>query len=307
MTKPVAAIDLGTNTVLMLIAQLDDEGRFRVIEDRCDGPRLGAGLARTGRLDESAVERTLQVLKECAHELERRGIERCRVVGTAVLRRAADADSFVRRVQAECGLRVEVIPEQEEARLGYQAVVSEGGAVETLIVDVGGGSTEIVGSGGEVRMSAPIGAVVLTETYLGLSGSEPTRPGGFSALLAAAAAAVSRFPAGLAAGGLEVVCLGGSASNLACLGQNLEQYEAERAEGCRLPVDIIPGWVCKLQDLPLEERLKLPIEAGRAEILPAGLACMEVALTRIGAKAFRVSGKGIRYGVARELLVESGS
>ncbi|MFH0944892.1 MAG: hypothetical protein V2A76_06810 [Planctomycetota bacterium] len=305
MSLPVAAIDLGTNTVLMLIARLDDEGRFSVIEDRCEDPRLGAGLARTGRLDEAAAQRTLRVLEQFARELGERGIERCRVVGTAVLRRAADAEEFVARVQAACGLRVEVIPEQEEARLGYQAVVAEGGRAETLIVDVGGGSTEIVGRGGEVRMSAPVGAVVLTETYLGLAGSEPTRSGGFPALLVEAKSAVSCFPAGLAEEGLEVVCLGGSASNLACLGQDLLRYESERAEGYILPVDIIPGWVRRLHALPLEERLKLPIEASRAEILPAGLACMEAALSRIGARTIRVSGKGIRYGVARELLVES--
>jgi len=169
------------------------------------------------------------------------------------------------------------------------------------VVDVGGGSTEVVTDAGESCLSAPIGAVVLTERFLGLEGGDPVEPGGFGALVAAVAQALSVFPAGAAAG-REVVLIGGTASNLACLEAGASRFDPQLAEGLLLPADAAPRWASRLAETPLEERRSFPVEDDRAEILPAGLACVAGALRRLEAASARVSGKGLRYGVAAGML-----
>ncbi|MBI4880649.1 MAG: hypothetical protein HY812_13475 [Planctomycetes bacterium] len=304
----VAAVDLGTNTVLLLVARLDEAGRLQVVEDRCEGPRLGAGLAATGRLDGAAAARALDVLERYARRAAELGVprEHLRVVGTAVLRRAADAGPFIARARARAGFAVEVLSEEAEARLSFAAVVGDGGDPSTLVIDSGGGSTELVGEAGRLRLSAPIGAVVLTETYLGDGQAPPLLPGGWAALERSVAAAVRSFPAGLAAppdrAPPETVCLGGSASNLACLDQGLGVYDEKKAEGHRFAAQAASLQARRLQSMDSAARLRLPIEASRVSILPAGLWCIAATLERIGARSARVSGRGLRYGVARELL-----
>jgi len=306
-STPVAAIDLGTNTALMLLARLDSSGRLLVMEDLCETTRLGAGLARSGGLCEAGMRRALEALLRFAALLDEHGVDgaSCRVVATAVLRRANNSEPFIAQVARETGFQVEVISEADEARLGHQAVVGEGFGAETLIVDVGGGSTELAGRAGALRFSVPVGAVVLTELYLGLDGAPPVESGGFSALWDRAERELSSFPSGLARKAPEVVCLGGTATNLACLDLRLATFDPKRAEGHRFPRSAAREWALRLHNLPLKQRRLLPIEADRAEILPAGLACVAAALTQLQAQTARVSGKGIRYGVARELLLKS--
>jgi exopolyphosphatase / guanosine-5'-triphosphate,3'-diphosphate pyrophosphatase len=127
MADRVAAIDLGTNTFLMLVARRGERAHLEVELDLCRTPRLGQGLAATGALAPQAIERGLEVLREFAGELRRRHVapDNARAVGTAALRRARNARTFVERALVETGIRVEVIAEEEEARLGYHAVVAE--------------------------------------------------------------------------------------------------------------------------------------------------------------------------------------
>jgi exopolyphosphatase/pppGpp-phosphohydrolase len=145
----------------------------------------------------------------------------------------------------------------------------------------------------------------MTETFLGSAGAPPIEPGGWPALRRAVARACERFPADLArasAGGSEVVLLGGSAVNLACLDLGLARFDHARAEGHRLPARVAGDSAERLARMTLEERCALPIERERAAILPAGLACLAGALERIGATGARTSSRGLRYGLARELL-----
>jgi exopolyphosphatase / guanosine-5'-triphosphate,3'-diphosphate pyrophosphatase len=297
MTSPVAAIDIGTNTILCLVARRAADGGLEVLDDQCATARLGAG-----RLDDAAIERALGVLQRQLARAEDLGVSRVRAVGTAVLRRATDAQGFLDACRERLGLEVEVLPEAEEARVGYLAVIDGNtGAGNTVVVDVGGGSTEVVTDAGERCLSAPIGAVSLTERYLGLDGSAPSRPGGLGALAAEIARACEVFPVGAAARA-PVVLLGGSACNLACLELAPPAFDHELAEGAELRSGAAAYWAEQLARTPLNQRAVLPIEADRAEILPAGLACIAGVLARLGAGQARVSGRGLRYGVARGLL-----
>jgi exopolyphosphatase / guanosine-5'-triphosphate,3'-diphosphate pyrophosphatase len=219
---------------------------------------------------------------------------RTRAVGTAVLRRASNAAAFVAHVRDRCGLALEVLSEEDEAHLGQLAVASELAGARAAVLDVGGGSTEFSSADGSIRLSIPIGAVVLAERHPGSSG--------FAGLLAEARAAAQRFPAQGARGEI-CVLLGGTAVNLACLALGLAAFDHRRAEGAEFEPGLALHWAEELQARSLEQRLAAPIERERAEILPAGLACLAASLERIAPARARASGRGLRFGLLRALAV----
>lgn len=295
MTEPVGAIDLGTNTALLLIAQLDARGAFEIIEDHCRTPRLGERLAARGTLYPTAIERTLTALAFFADRVRAAHVDpsRTRVVSTAVLRRARDAEAFVSFARERTGFVIEIISGEEEARLGEIAVAAEGVTRDTVVIDVGGGSTEVSCAALELRRSLPIGAVVLSESASA------------DHYLERAAELARELPDGIAVG-RAVVVLGGTGVNLACLVQALARFDHERAEGTQVDASHARLWAEKLALLPLAARLELPIERERAAILPAGLSVLAAVVERLGGKTLRVTGRGLRFGVARELLARRG-
>jgi len=299
----VAAVDLGTNTALLIVGEIQD-GELVVVEEHGATPRLGAGLARTGRLEDEACDRTVEVLRHFVDRMDVNGVapHRRRFTGTAVLRRAADAERLIDRVREELGVVLEVLPEEEEARLSHAAVVASGVSPSAVVIDVGGGSTEVAWDEGKGRASIPIGAVVLTEFWLGLGGGAPLEDGGWEGLLGAVADAVSALPEGIARG-FECVLVGGAAVNLACLDQALEVFDARLAEGWELGVTGLDEIRERVAALDYESRLELPVEPGRAEILPAGLACFSAVLKRIGAERVRVTTRGLRHSLVVELAL----
>ncbi|EEX10852.1 Ppx/GppA phosphatase [Ruegeria lacuscaerulensis ITI-1157] len=140
-----AALDLGTNSCRMLIAQPKGSG-FHVVDSFSKSVQLGSGLERTGRLSRSSMARTIQALRICQQKLKRNKVRRMRLVATEACRRAKNARDFIRQVKRETGLTLEIIQPEEEARL---AVISCAPLVSTkteqlLVVDIGGGSTELV-------------------------------------------------------------------------------------------------------------------------------------------------------------------
>jgi exopolyphosphatase/guanosine-5'-triphosphate,3'-diphosphate pyrophosphatase len=214
-------------------------------------------------------------------------------VSTAVLRRAADAREFVAAVRARVGLDIEILPAEDEARLGALAVAAEGVGPDALVIDVGGGSSEIACTALDLRQSVPIGAVVLSEMFPAASD--------FERMTEHARSTVAAFQDGVARG-RTVVALGGTAVNLACLSLDLARFDARAAEGAVLEAPTARHWAAQLARMPIAARLALPLEAERAMILPAGLACLSATLERIGAVELRVSGRGLRFGVVREIL-----
>lgn len=293
-----ATIDLGTQTALLLIARALPDGSLDVVEDHAFAARLGAGLEVGGELSPSAADRTLEILENFARRLELRGVgrKRLRAVGTAVLRRARNAGAFVERVSRELDIDLEVLSGDEEARIGCEAALQvlpaelRDGAV---VVDVGGGSSEVVLDGGRERYSLPLGALLATDRFA---------PGD---LLAGIESEVAALPAG-SGEGRAAVFLGGAASNLACLERGIECYDPRLAEGFRLEGASGLGWARRLLELELELRRDLPIEPDRADILPAGLALLGAISTRIGLGQAVVTGRGLRYGLLSELLLAAG-
>jgi len=296
----IAAIDLGTNTALLLVARRGDGGALETLEELCVTPRLGSGLARTGSLDASAMERALDALRHFARTIERHGVDarRVRAVGTACLRRARDGADFAQRVQRETGLTLEIVSESEEARLGELAIELAGAGADALVVDVGGGSTEIACRELGLRQSIPIGAVVLTETWIE---SARDLAAGWKGLRAAVREVVAAFPSGVAIG-RAAWAIGGTAVNLGNLHAGRTRFDPRAVEGLAVPAARALEFGELLGPLTHAERLAFPVEPDRADILPAGLVVLGTVLEHLGARTVSVSGFGLRHGLARELL-----
>jgi len=306
-SRPVAAIDLGTNTALLLVARRTDRGGLEVLAERCVSTRLGqrdsaAGSDDPPLLSPAAVQRTLTALTEFKQTAETLAVNPAdtRVTATAVLRRVHDAAYFVGLCAQELGLQVEILSGTEESRLGRHALGLMG-PEDWISVDVGGGSTEVsIGQQGKA-MSIPLGALLLSEQFFEVDSLAPQETGGAAALWEHAERGFRQLDAGLG-DCRPVVLLGGSAANLACLEKKLARFEPAQVQGTRVRSAAVRAWAGRLLELTIEQRLHLPIENDRAQILPAGLVCLALALERIGARHALISSFGLRHGVALELL-----
>lgn len=297
----VAAVDLGTNSALLLVAR-PAGGVLEEVLGLARTPRLGLGLSDDGRIRGERARHAERVMREFRAEMDALGVARHRraAVGTAIFRRAANAAEVRAGLSRALGTAIRVLSEEEEARLGWEAVVGAGAGPETVVLDVGGGSTEAVAEAGRLRRSVPVGAVVLTERFLGLDGRAARESGGWPALERAARAALRGLPDG-AARGSEVVALGGTATNLACLALGLEAFDLRRAEGVRVAGPAADAALERLLAESPAARRALPIEPDRAEVLPAGILCLASGLERLGGSALRVSCRGLRWAVASAL------
>src|SRR4051812_30333391 len=239
----VAAVDCGTNSVRLLIADISGM-ELTELERRMEIVRLGQGVDKTGRLAPEALERTFTAMRGYAKLIEGHGVERVRVVATSATRDAANRDAFVRGVVEIFGVEPEVISGEEEARLSFTGATRDLAALRPmrpyLVVDIGGGSTEFVLGTGEVEASrsVDIGCVRMTERHLR---SDPPSP----EQVAAAVADIDAALAAVRAGGIEaspvpierartLVGLAGSVTTVAGIALDLPAYDAERIHLSRL-------------------------------------------------------------------------
>ncbi|MDF1798527.1 MAG: hypothetical protein P1V81_05085 [Planctomycetota bacterium] len=292
--EPVGVIDLGTQSCLLLVGRRDGD-RLEVLEDRCELPALGEGLARSGRLSEVAMERALAVLGGFASRARELGCSSVRAYGTAAMRRAENAAVLVAAARERHGLELVVVAPEREAALAWSAAAGPGGDPATRVIDVGGGSTEVAQGGGLERLSAPVGAVVLSED-LGVEASWEALVGAAREALRAAGGQLG--PARRA----PTVALGGSASNLGSMALGLAKFDHLAVEGAVVTAEQLAHFGASLAATPVAKRCEHPIEAARAAILPAGLACLAAATELLGAAELRVSGRGLRYALMAESL-----
>ncbi|MEO0649924.1 MAG: hypothetical protein AAFZ65_04525 [Planctomycetota bacterium] len=304
-----AAIDLGSESVLLLIARRGEKGQLTVLEDHALSGRLASCIEPDGSLDEGPLERTLEVLETLARRIELAGVEpsRRRLVATAAARRLRDPSALVERVRARTGLTLEVISAELEGRLAFAGAIGTAaekrGAGEPLLIDVGGGSTEVVWSGGSSVRSLPFGAAVGARDHFGLDGTQPRGDAGLDAWRQRVRSALETLDElrGLGAD-REAVVIGGTASNLACLEAGGETFDLRTAEGATISAAAAERWAETIADLDFESRLDLPIEPQRADLLAPGLVCLAESLRRVGSDQARVTGRGLRHALVKGLL-----
>lgn len=297
-SPPVAVIDIGTNTVLLLVR---DAGGTLLEDARIT--RLGSRVFETGRLDPAAAQRTAETVREFAARARSAGASAVVGVATEALRAARGGSEFLES-QCESGSldRGLLLSGEEEASLTIEAQRRGSPPDQALaVIDVGGGSTELAWTGGDARVwgqSLPLGSVRYTEGFLP---EHPIPADRLRELRERVRAASEAFPH--LSPQTAVWAVAGTATTLAALELQLEPYDAECVEALSLSRAAVERWLVRLAELSVPQRSALPgLEPARADIIVAGLAILAGVLERIGATRFRVSERGVRHGVALRLL-----
>jgi exopolyphosphatase/guanosine-5'-triphosphate,3'-diphosphate pyrophosphatase len=296
-SRLLATIDVGTNSVLLQVARRGAAGQVEVLEDRATITRLGQGIDRTQRLDDAAVARTLSVLSDYARRARELGA-RIVAVGTSAARDATNAAHFLAQAERILGTPLAVLSGNEEAELTYLGA-TQGlslDADELCVVDIGGGSTEIVrGRRGRIvqSVSLDIGAVRLTERH---GVSAPATP----AQLAAVEADVARaLAASRVKPSTPLVAIAGTATTLAAILGRVAPYDPKRIHGARVSTEQLRELTSALAAMPLAERHLIPgLDPGRADVIVTG-ALLLLGLVKVAeASEITVSNGGVRMGLA---------
>ncbi|MCL5884452.1 MAG: hypothetical protein M1377_03760 [Deltaproteobacteria bacterium] len=298
----LAAIDVGTNTVRMLVAAREGLRLHPVLRmRRITG--LGRELRETGAIGRRESGATLSALRAFHREMRRLGVSRFRACGTAALREASNRGEFLSAARGE-GIPVEVITGREEARRTWQGIREKLGVRAAVAMDIGGGSTEFIAGGGAVRsVSLPIGVVVLCGAF---PFSDP--PAGWQIrnlrlyLAERIRAGTRRFGGGTVR---RLIGTAGTFTTLAALDRRLRVYRPERIDGHRMAYRDVRRWEDRLTGMTDRERLALPgMEKGRERYIVPGVCQAAVAMERFGAEELIISDAGLLEGILRGIVGE---
>lgn len=301
-TTRVAVVDVGTNSTRLLVADVPrDGGDVVAVERRSIVTRLGEGVDATGRLAEAAVERARRVLADYRAIVDETGAERALAVLTSAVRDAADGDAFAAEVRDRFGFDARELSGDEEARLTYLGATSRRARdAATLVIDVGGGSTElVVGRGDELlfHVSTQAGVVRQTERHLR---RDPPPADELAALTAdvratfaaAVPEAATRLPRA-------AIAVAGTATSLAAIELALDPYDPTRVEGHVLTRAGCEAHRDRLAAMTLAQRQRLPgLHPDRAGVIVAGAVLLVEALRRFGLERVEVSEHDLLHGAA---------
>ncbi|MGW7552779.1 Ppx/GppA phosphatase family protein [Streptomyces rimosus] len=309
--KRVAAIDCGTNSIRLLVADLDPAtGELKDLDRRMTIVRLGQGVDRTGRLAPEALERTFAACREYAGIIRELGAEKLRFVATSASRDAENRDDFVRGVVDILGVEPEVITGDQEAEFSFTGATKEltgrtDLATPYLVVDIGGGSTEFVLGSDTVRAarSVDIGCVRMTERHLVRDGKVLADPPGeeqIAAIKADIARALDRAAETVPLSEARtLVGLAGSVTTVAAIALDLSEYDSAAIHHSRIPLTQVREITHRLLTTTHEERAKIPaIHPGRVDVIAAGALVLLSIMERTGAEEVVVSEHDILDGIA---------
>lgn len=300
----VAAFDCGTNSLRLLIADVDAaSGRQRELLRELRIVRLGEGVDRSGRISPAAVSRMIEALDEYVGRLERYSVERVRFCGTSALRDAANAEEVTHAISARLGVTPEVLSGEAEARLTFE------GATRTLraalpapylVVDIGGGSTEVILGEREVsrQQSMDIGSVRLTERFLA---QDPPSRDQIRRLTEYVEEVLDSCTVPLSSAGA-VIAVAGTATTVAAGALRLSGYDRDLVHHSVIDVASVQGTVHQLLGMSVAERRALPyMHPGRADVIGAGGVILDRVLRRAQVYSMLVSEQDILDGIAWSL------
>jgi exopolyphosphatase/guanosine-5'-triphosphate,3'-diphosphate pyrophosphatase len=302
---PIASLDLGTNSTRVLVARLTDGG-LDVLDRRNTITRLGQGVGASGRLAPEAIERTLDCLRGYHEILDRHGVERVRVAATSASRDAANRDEFFDAVEELIGTRPELLSGDEEGRLSFRGATGEldPATGPFLVVDIGGGSTELIVGADRVEgvMSVDIGCVRLTEKFLL---HDPPQPEELSACISLSETylddVVREIPA--VAEARTLVGLAGTITTVAAVEIGLETYDRDRIHHFHLTHDAAEDVFRTLATESRADRIHNPgLEEARADVIVAGCCVLVAVFRHFGFDEMIVSEADILDGLALSLL-----
>jgi len=298
----VAAVDCGTNSIRLLVADVVD-GTLTDLSRRMEIVRLGEGVDRTGRLSPAAIARTRDALRAYGREIRELGAERVRMVATSATRDAANADEFTAMVVETLGVAPEVVSGDEEARLSFTGAVHglPADALKPyLVVDIGGGSTEFVrgdGDGVAAAISVDIGCVRMTERHLA---ADPPTPAQVAAAEADITAAVDRALAAVdGRRAATLIGLAGSVTTVTGIALGLPRYDSARIHHAEIGYPAVAKVTADLLGMTRAQRLAVPtMHPGRADVIGAGALILRVVMERAEAATVIASEHDILDGIA---------
>jgi exopolyphosphatase / guanosine-5'-triphosphate,3'-diphosphate pyrophosphatase len=298
----IAAIDIGSNSIHLLVVDAAARGTFRVLDREKEMVRLGAETLREGRLNRQAMDRGLETLRRYRQLADSRGVEKVIAVATSAVREAANGDQYLARIGRELRLWPRIISGEQEARLIHRAVAHSVHLAEApvLVIDVGGGSIELIVARGaklEWAVSEKAGVLRLTETFLR---TDPMSPADEVRLSRGITAALgSHLDRARAATPERVVGTSGTILALGALAHELETGRLpETLHHLAVSAASIHTLRERLVETDLRERLKLPgLDAARADIIVAGAVLLDESLKRVGARELTLCEWALREGV----------
>lgn len=305
----VAAVDCGTNSIRLLVADVNPvTGELRDLTRRMEVVRLGQGVDRTGRLASEALERTFAACRQYAEAIRVLGASRVRFVATSATRDAENRADFVQGVRDILGVTPEVISGDQEAEFSFTGATREltnsGLPTPYLVVDIGGGSTELVVGDDGVRAarSVDIGCVRLTERHLTRDGtiSDPPTAEQAAAIRADADAALDLAEQTVPLSEARtLVGLAGSVTTLAAMHLKLAEYDSAAIHHSRLPVDRVRELTSWLLGSTHAARAQVPaMHPGRVDVIASGAVILQAIMERVGADEVVVSEHDILDGIA---------
>jgi exopolyphosphatase/guanosine-5'-triphosphate,3'-diphosphate pyrophosphatase len=299
----LASIDIGTNTILMLVADFDADGSLTVVRDDQVIARLGKGVDAAHRITAETYSRVLGLLQKYKATAESLNAVRIVASGTSALRDAVNSADFLKYIHDRIGLEISVLSGQEEAELTYRGVVTEMRTQAPTqrsfaVLDIGGGSTEVtIGEEDAVlrKASLNVGCVRLTERLLKTS---PPSQVAISQALSEVRSWISTLPRLLPT--TKLIGVAGTVTTLASMDLRLQTFDPKRVSGHFLRLEAIEQYYEQLKMKSVGEMIRTypQIQLGRADIFLAGIMVLSEALKRFGVRGITVSDRGLRYGLA---------
>lgn len=306
----IAVIDIGTNTVLLLIAKIFPNHSYEILCDEIRFPRLGEGLDKTFSFSQAAQTRVLQALNDYKTIIEHFSCQHILVTGTAPFRKAKRPQDFVETIRQRLGFQVRILSGEEEAQFVHLAASAAFPHLEkpVLVLDIGGGSTEFIfdddrGAGPRAptqEISLPIGVVNLTEQFLF---SDPATEKELHALQNFIQKSLKTLPPFSVK---NLIATAGTPTTLCAMVLGLAAYDAKKIHGQNLKLVLIENLFQRLAALTLGQKQKIPgLTPGRADVIIAGTLLLIEVLERFRLKDFFVSDHSLRHGVLLDWLSKS--
>jgi exopolyphosphatase/guanosine-5'-triphosphate,3'-diphosphate pyrophosphatase len=301
----LGAIDVGSNSIRLVVAEYDPETGFEIIDEVKDQPRLGTRVEATGMLDRAAMTRAFAALKRMKEVADRRGVTRLAAVATSAMRDAKNGAIFAKRVRRQLGIPLEIIDGDREAQLSWRSVAHHFRLenARTIVADIGGGSLELIGAVDgliEAKASLPLGAVRLTEEYL--TGAHGTRTE-VAALRKHIRRTLKKALPWRDWTQAVLIGSGGSFTNLARIAAARAGHLGDAIHGTKVSageVESLLEWLCTKSP---EQRASVPgLNPQRADIILAGVAVAAEVLAALDARELTASAFGLREGLLLEMV-----
>lgn len=302
----MAAIDIGTNSMRLIVAEPLRGGNYRILDEEKESTRLGENLAKTGKLDPRAIEKSLGALRRMKQIAEGFQVSELKTIATCAVREAANGEDFVRRAQEELGIQIEVIGAQQEARLAFASVQRAFDLTNqhVAVVDIGGGSTEIVLAFGdlvEAVYTTQLGAVRLSEVY-----TDTATPEGFAALVDGIDRHLRKHTKNPVFVPHILFGSGGTFTSLAAMVMAAKGQDAMPVRGYLVSRAEVRHLLDRLRKIPVKDRASVPgLSPDRADIIVAGLAIIDRVMERFEVNSVQVHNRGVRDGLLLSMIEAS--